>query len=51
MKKKVFRKLRALANEILGKEETDKIIKEEVDKFLEETKPEDKPKRKKKVEE
>ena len=47
MKKKVFRKLRALANEVLGKEETDKIIKETVDKFLEETK-EEKPKRKKK---
>lgn len=49
MKKKVFRKLRALANEILGKEETDKIIKEEVDKFLEETKSEDKPKKEKKA--
>lgn len=43
MKKRVFRKLRALANEILGKEETNKIIKETVKEVLEE-----KPKRKKK---
>lgn len=49
MKKRVFRKLRALANEVIGKEETDKIIKEEVDKFLEEIK-EEKPKKKKKAE-
>lgn len=53
MKKKVFRKLRALANEVLGKEETDKIIKEEIDKFLKENKyetQEEKPKKKKKAE-
>ena len=48
MKKKVFRKLRALANEVLGKEETDKIIKETVKEVLEDTK-EEKPKRKKKA--
>lgn len=51
MKKAVLRlrKLKALANEILGEEETDKIIKETVDEVLEEIK-EVKPKRKKKVE-
>ena len=47
MKKKVFRALRSLANEVLGKEETDKIINETVKEVLEETKP--KRKRTKKV--
>lgn len=45
MKKRVFRKLRALANEVLGKEETDKIIEDTVKEVLE-----DKPKKKKKAE-
>ena len=45
MKKKVFRKLRQLANEVLGEKETNKIIDETVKEFLEETKPK---KRKKK---
>ena len=39
MKKKVLRALRNLAEEILGKEETDKVINEAVKEVLEETKP------------
>ena len=39
MKKKLFRALRNLSEEILGKEETDKIINETVKEVLEETKP------------
>ena len=39
MKKKLIRKLRQLANEILGEEETNKIIAETVKEVLEETKP------------
>lgn len=38
MKKKVLRKLRAISNEILGEEETNKIIEESVKEVLEETK-------------
>jgi len=44
MKKAMLRKLRQMSNEILGEEETNKIIDEEIEKVLEETKP----KRKKK---
>lgn len=44
MKKVMLRKLRQMSNEILGEEETNKIIDEEIEKVLEETKP----KRKKK---
>ena len=44
MKKAMLRKLRQMSNEILGEEETNKIIQEEIEKVLEETKP----KRKKK---
>ena len=39
MKKKLFRELRRIANEVLGEEETDKIINETVKEVLEETKP------------
>lgn len=39
MKKRVFRKLRELANEVLGEKETNKIINDTVKEFLEETKP------------
>lgn len=46
MKKKMLRALRNIANEVLGKEETDKIINEAVKEVLEETKPK-KPRRKK----
>ena len=38
MKKAMLRKLRAISNDILGEEETDKIINETVDNFLKETK-------------
>ena len=39
MKKKVFRELRRLANEVLGEAETNKIIEDTVKEVLEETKP------------
>lgn len=49
MKKAILRKLTTISESVLGKEETDKIIKENIDKtvneLLEETKP--KPKKKK----
>jgi len=39
MKKAMFRKLREISNKVLGEKETNKIIKETVNEFLEETKP------------
>jgi len=39
MKKKMLRKLREISNEVLGEEETNKIIEETVKEVLEETKP------------
>ena len=39
MKKRVLRKLREMAEDILGKEETNKIIEESVKEVLEEKKP------------
>lgn len=45
MKKKVLRKLREMAKETLGKEETNKIIEESVKEVLEETKPKKKTKK------
>lgn len=39
MKKKMLRKLRELAEEILGEEETNEVIEETVKEVLEETKP------------
>lgn len=39
MKKKLFRTLRSLSEQVLGKEETDKIINETIKEVLEETKP------------
>lgn len=50
MKKKLFRELRNLANKVLGEEETNKIIDETIEKVVKEIK-EDKPKKKKKVDE
>jgi len=44
MKKSMLRKLRQISNEILGEEETNKIIQKEIDKVLEETKPKKKKK-------
>lgn len=45
MKKKVFRKLRAISNEVLGEKETNKIIKETIKEVLKETKPKTKKKK------
>ena len=42
MKKAMLRKLRELSEEIIGKEETDKIVKETVEEILEETEPKEK---------
>lgn len=39
MKKKVLRKLREISEEVIGKEETEKIIDETIKDVLEETKP------------
>ena len=47
MKKAMLRKLRAMSNEILGEEETDKIIENTVKELLEETAPKKKTKKKK----
>lgn len=45
MKKSVLRKLRQISEEVLGKEETDRIIKNTVEKVIEETKPKKKTKK------
>lgn len=45
MKKAMLRKMRQISNELIGEEETNKIIQEEIEKALEETKP--KPRKKK----
>lgn len=45
MKKAMLRKMRQISNELIGEEETNKIIQEEIEKLLEETKP--KPRKKK----
>ena len=47
MKKAMLRKLRAEAEKVLGKKETEKIIKDTVNKVLEETKQKIKTKKKK----
>ena len=44
MKKAILRKLRAMSNEVLGEEKTNKIIEETVKKFLNETDPKTKKK-------
>lgn len=44
MKKKMLRKLREVSNNIIGEEETNKIIEETVKEVLEETKPKKKRK-------
>lgn len=44
MKKAMLRKLRQMSNELIGEEETNKIIQEEIEKVLEETKPKKKKK-------
>ena len=45
MKKKMLRKLREVCEEVIGKEETDKIINDTVKEVLEETKPKIKKKK------
>lgn len=45
MKKKMLRKLRETCNELIGGEETNKIITETIEKVLEETKPKKKTKK------
>ena len=45
MKKKMLRKLREVCEEVIGKEETEKIIKDTVKEVLEETKPKTKKKK------
>lgn len=47
MKKALFRKLRQICNEVIGEDETNTIIQEEIKKVLEETKPKAKPRKKK----
>lgn len=48
MKKAMLRKLREISEQVLGKEETDKIIEETVKEVLEETKPRKKKKKEEK---
>ena len=45
MKKSMLRKLRQISNELIGEEETNKIIQDEIKKVLEDTKPKKKKKR------
>lgn len=45
MKNSMLRKLREISNELIGEEETNKIIQEEIEKVLEETKPKSKKKK------
>lgn len=45
MKKKMLRKLRKTCNELIGEEETNKIITETIEEVLEETKPKKKTKK------
>lgn len=46
MKKAMLRKLRAMSNEFLGEEETNKVIKSTVKRVLKETEPKKKNKKK-----
>ena len=45
MKKKMLRKLREVCNDVVDEKETNKIIEDEVNKVLEETKPKKKTKK------
>lgn len=45
MKKKMLRKLREACNELIGEEETNKIITETIEEVLEKTKPKKKNKK------
>lgn len=44
MKKKMLRKLREVCNDVVDEKETNKIIEDEVNKVLEETRPKKKRK-------
>lgn len=44
MKKKMLRKLREICNDVIGEKETNKIIEDEINKVLEETRPKKKRK-------
>lgn len=44
MKKKILRKLREICNDVIGEKETNKIIEDEINKVLEETRPKKKRK-------
>lgn len=44
MKKKLLRKLREICNDVIGEKETNKIIEDEINKVLEETRPKKKRK-------
>lgn len=44
MKKKMLRKMREICNNVIGEEETEKIIEETIKEVLEETKPKKKRK-------
>ncbi len=39
MKKKILRKLRKITSELIGEEQTNKIINEQIENVLDETKP------------
>lgn len=41
----MLRKLRQISNELIGEDETNKIIQEEIEKVLEDTKPKAKKKK------
>lgn len=45
MKKKMLRKLREASEDIIGKEETNKIVEDTIKEVLEETKPKTKKKK------
>jgi hypothetical protein len=45
MKKKILKKLREACNELIGEEETNKIIAKSIEEVLEQTKPLKKSKR------
>lgn len=45
MKKAMLRKMRQISNKLIGEEETNKIIQEEIEKVLEETKPKSRKKK------
>ena len=49
MKKKILRKLRKITSELIGEEQTNKIINEQIENVLDETKPVKETKKNKKA--